>query len=406
MAINLETPKKFKPLIGQAHMVAEELLRPNSRKYDNFDHEYPVELDMLRALIDGMEDGAGSGAGAAGVGQADTLVQEDSDDNKNGTNLSTMLSIIEMCWGDCGLLLTMPGQGLGNSAIAAVANEEQLARFKGKWAAMAITEPEAGSDSAAIRTTAVKDGDNYILNGEKIYVTSGERADLVVVWANVDPSAGRAGIKSFVVERSNPNMKLDRLEEKLGIRASDTAAFILQDCVVHKDNLLGDPEVVTDKGFGGVMQTFDNTRPLVAAMALGVARASLDELRTLLEENGFEINYDKPAAYQPGAVAEFIELEADWEAAKLLTMEAAWMADNRKPNSVQASMAKAKAGRSGTDITLRAVKLAGSVGYSENSLLEKWSRDSKILDIFEGTQQIQLLIIARQLLGLSSSQLK
>jgi acyl-CoA dehydrogenase len=406
MAINLETPKKFVPLIGQAHMVAEELLRPNSRKYDNFDHEYPVELDMLRALIDGMEDGAGSGAGAAGVGQADTLVQEDTDENKNGTNLSTMLSIIEMCWGDVGLLLTMPGQGLGNSAIAAVANEEQLKRFKGKWAAMAITEPEAGSDSAAIRTTAVKDGDNYILNGEKIYVTSGERADLVVVWANVDPSAGRAGIKSFVVERSNPNMKLDRLEEKLGIRASDTAAFILQDCVVHKDNLLGDPEVVTDKGFGGVMQTFDNTRPLVAAMALGVARASLDELRTLLEENGFEIDYDKPAAYQPGAVAEFIELEADWEAAKLLTMEAAWMADNRKPNSVQASMAKAKAGRSGTDITLRAVKLAGSFGYSENSLLEKWSRDSKILDIFEGTQQIQLLIIARQLLGKSSSELK
>ncbi|MGK2878381.1 MAG: acyl-CoA dehydrogenase family protein [Solirubrobacterales bacterium] len=406
MAINLETPRKFKPLVGQAHMVAEELLRPNARKYDNFDHEYPVELDMLRALIDGMEEGVGQGAGAAGVGQADSLVQEDTDDNKNGTNLSTMLSIIEMGWGDCGLLLTMPGQGLGNSAIAAVANEEQLKRFKGKWAAMAITEPEAGSDSASIRTTAVKDGDNYILNGEKIYVTSGKRADLVVVWANVDPSAGRAGIKSFVVERSNPNMKLDRLEEKLGIRASDTAAFILQDCVVHKDNLLGDPEVVTDKGFGGVMQTFDNTRPLVAAMALGVARASLDELRTLLEANGFEINYDKPAAHQPGAVAEFIELEADWEAAKLLTMEAAWMADNRKPNSVQASMAKAKAGRSGTDITLRAVKLAGSVGYSENSLLEKWSRDSKILDIFEGTQQIQLLIIARQLLGLSSSQLK
>ncbi|MFT4050139.1 MAG: acyl-CoA dehydrogenase family protein [Solirubrobacterales bacterium] len=406
MAINLETPKKFAPLVGQAHMVAEELLRPNSRKYDNFDGEYPVELDMLRALIDGMEEGSGQGAGAAGVGQADTLVQEDTDANKNGTNLSTMLSVVEMCWGDCGLLLTMPGQGLGNSAIAAVANEEQLKRFKGKWAAMAITEPEAGSDSASIRTTAVKDGDDYILNGEKIYVTSGERCDVVVVWANVDPSAGRAGIKSFIVERDNPGMKLDRLEHKLGIRASDTAAFILTDCRVSKDNLLGDPEVRTDKGFGGVMQTFDNTRPLVAGMALGVARASLDELRKLLEENGFEIDYDKPAAYQPGAVAEFIELEADWEAAKLLTMEAAWMADNRKPNSVNASMAKAKAGRSGTDITLRAVKLAGSFGYSENSLLEKWSRDSKILDIFEGTQQIQQLIIARQLLGKSSSELK
>lgn len=406
MAINLETPKKFEMLIGQARMVAEELLRPNSHKYDNFDGEYPKELDMLRALMEGMEEGSGQGAGAAGVGQSDTLKQTDTDENKNGTNLSTMLSIIEMCWGDVGLLLTMPGQGLGNSAIAAVANEEQLKRFKGKWAAMAITEPEAGSDSAAIRTTAVKDGDHYILNGEKIYVTSGERADLVVVWANVDPSAGRAGIKSFVVERSNPGMTLDRLEHKLGIRASDTAAFILKDCKVHKDNLLGDPEVRTDKGFGGVMQTFDNTRPLVAAMALGVARAALDELRTLIEESGYEIDYDTPVFHQPGAVAEFIELEADWEAAKLLTMEAAWMADNRKPNSVNASMAKAKAGRSGTDITLRAVKLAGSFGYSENSLLEKWSRDSKILDIFEGTQQIQLLIIARQLLGKSSADLK
>lgn len=407
--INLEYPKKFKPLVSQANMVAQELLRPNSRKYDIAEHEYPVELDMLRSLIEGMEDGSGMGAGAAGVGKGGAegdAPKKDDGGVKNGTNLSTALSIIEMCWGDTGLLLTMPGQGLGNSAIAAVANEEQLKRFKGKWAAMAITEPEAGSDSASIRTTAVKDGDHYILNGEKIYVTSGERCDVVVVWANVDPSAGRAGIKSFVVERDNPGMKLDRLEHKLGIRASDTAAFILTDCKVHKDNLLGDPEVRTDKGFGGVMQTFDNTRPLVAAMALGCSRAALDELRKLIEDAGFEIDYDKPAAHQPGAVAEFLELEADWEAALLLTMQAAWMADNRKPNSVQASMAKAKAGRSGTDITLRAVKLAGAIGYSENDLIEKWSRDSKILDIFEGTQQIQLLIIARQLLGKSSSELK
>ena len=139
---------------------------------------------------------------------------------------------MEMCWGDVGLLLTMPRQGLGNSAIAAVADDEQKARFKGKWAAMAITEPEAGSDSAAIRTTAVLDGDEYVLNGEKIYVTAGERADLVVVWASLDPKLGRAAIKSFVVERSNPGLKLDRLEHKLGIRASDTAAFILDDCRV------------------------------------------------------------------------------------------------------------------------------------------------------------------------------
>ncbi len=401
--INLETPKKFRTLIEQANTVAQEMLRPISRKYDRAEHEYPKELDMLAAMIDGMDEATGSGTGATGVRRDE---KQDPNENRNGSNLSTVLSVAEMCWGDVGLTLTMPRQGLGNSAIASVANDEQLERFKGKWAAMAITEPEAGSDSAAIRTTAVKDGDHYVLNGEKIYVTSGERADLVVVWANVDPSAGRAGIKSFVVERSNPGMKLDRLEHKLGIRASDTAAFRLEDCRVHKDNLLGDPEVKVDKGFAGVMQTFDNTRPLVAAMAVGVARASLEETRRLLEEAGVEIDYDKPAIHQSAAAAEFIELEADYEAARLLTMQAAWMADNSKPNSLEASQAKAKAGRSATDICLRCVKLAGTVGYSESGLLEKWARDVKILDIFEGTQQIQQLIIARRLLNKTSAELK
>ena len=142
--------------------------------------------------------------------------------------MASVLGVIEMCWGDVGLLLSMPRQGLGNSAIAAVANDEQNERFDGKWAAMAITEPEAGSDSAAIRTTAdARRGDEYVLNGEKIYVTSGERADLIVVWATLDPTQGRAAIKSFVVERDNPGLKLDRLEHKLGIKASDTANFVL-----------------------------------------------------------------------------------------------------------------------------------------------------------------------------------
>jgi acyl-CoA dehydrogenase len=300
----------------------------------------------------------------------------------------------------------MPRQGLGNSAIAAVANEEQKKRFAGKWAAMAITEPEAGSDSAAIRTTAVLDGDEYVLNGEKIYVTSGERADLVVVWASLDRDVGRAAIKSFVVSRDNPGLKLDRLEHKLGIRASDTAAFILDDCRVPKEDLLGDPEIDTKKGFGGVMRTFDNTRPLVAAMALGVARASLELTKEKLAEAGVEIDYDRPANTQSAAAAELLELESDFEAARLLTMEAAWMADNSKPNSLHASYAKAKAGRTGTDVALRCIALCGSLGLGEEELLEKWARDAKILDIFEGTQQIQLLIIARQLLGLTSAQLK
>ncbi len=300
----------------------------------------------------------------------------------------------------------MPGQGLGNSAIASVATQQQLETYGGRWAAMAITEPEAGSDSAAIRTTAREDGGDYILDGEKIYVTSGERAELVVVWATLDPSKGRAAIKSFIVERSNPGLKLERVEHKLGIRASDTAAFRLENCRVPADALLGNASIDGKQGFGGAMQTFDNTRPLVAAMAIGVARAALDETHKLLGESGSYIDYDRAALTQNAAAARLLAMEADYEAARLLTLQAAWMADNNKPNSLQASMAKAKAGRMCVETTIGCVELCGAGGYNERQLLEKWARDAKILDIFEGTQQIQLLIVARQLLGKTSAELK
>jgi acyl-CoA dehydrogenase len=405
--INLETPKKLRPLIEQAHQLAMNSLRPISRKYDQAEHEYPKELDMLAAMIDGVsETGATGGAGATGVRRSEK--PEEKAGNKNGANLASVLSIMEMCWGDVGLLLSMPRQGLGNSAIASVANDEQLERFAGTWAAMAITEPEVGSDSANIRTTATKDGDEYVLNGEKIYVTSGERADSVVVWATLDREQGRAAIKSFVVEKGTPGMRVERLEHKLGIRASDTAVIIFEDCRVPAANLLGSPDIDTGsgQGFAGAMATFDNTRPLVAAMAVGCARASLDLTRDILAESGVVVDYDRPAITQSAAASTFLQLESDWEAAYLLTLQSAWMADNRKPNSMEASMAKAKAGRVGSDITLRCVELAGTFGYSETELLEKWARDSKILDIFEGTQQIQQLIVARRVLGLSSAQLK
>jgi acyl-CoA dehydrogenase len=403
--INLETPKKVRPLIEQAHQVAMNMLRPISRKYDVAEHEYPKELDMLAAMIDGLaESGATGGAGAAGV-RRDEATDEVAG-NKNGSNLASVLSVMEMCWGDVALLLSMPRQGLGNSAIASVADDEQLARFGSTWAAMAITEPGIGSDSANLSTTARKDGDEYVLNGEKIFVTSGDRADSVVVWATLDKTLGRAAIKSFVVQKGTPGMNVERLEHKLGIRASDTAVITFTDCRVPAANLLGSPEIDTKQGFAGAMATFDNTRPLVAAMAVGCARASLDLTRDILKQAGVEVDYDRQALAQSAAASTFLQLEADWEAAYLLTLQSAWMADNRKPNSMEASMAKAKAGRMATDVTLRCVELAGTLGYSEVELLEKWGRDSKILDIFEGTQQIQQLIVARRILGLSSAELK
>ena len=396
MAINLELPKKFDSTVERTHMAAEHLFRPISRKYDQAEHEYPVELDELAKLAKQSRSTEKSADAEKSASDAPSV---------NGANMRGLLSALEMSWGDVGLLLSIPGQGLGNAAIAAVANPEQLERFGDVWAAMAITEPSFGSDSAAVSTTATLDGDEYILNGEKIFVTAGSRADHVVVWATIDKSVGRAAIKSFVVPMTTEGVTVARLEHKLGIKASDTAVIRFENARVPAENLLGSPEIDTKKAFGGVMQTFDNTRPVVAAMAIGLGRASLEELRRMLEEAGHEIDYDRPASSQHATVAEFIRLESDWEASWLHTVRAAWMADNKQPNSTEASMSKAKAGRTVTDITNKTVEIGATAGYSETSLVEKWARDSKILDIFEGTQQIQQLIIARRVLGKSSTDL-
>jgi acyl-CoA dehydrogenase len=400
--MNLEIPKKFRPVTDAAMMAAKTIFRPISRKYDTLEHAYPKELDLLAAALDGMNDGGGDVGGAKGS-RGEKITNDGS--VRNGSNIANVLNIMAMCYGDVGLLLAIPRQGLGNAAIAAVANDEQLKRFGKVWAAMAITEPGAGSDSAAIITTAVKDGDDYILNGEKIYVTAGERADAIVVWASIDKSLGRAAIKSFVVEQGTPGMELVRLETKMGIRASDTAAISFTNCRVPAANLLGSPEIDVKKGFAGVMETFDNTRPFVAAMAVGCAEAALERTKELLKDK-IQLNYTSPINNLKAIESEILKLEADFEAARLLTIKAAWMADNKMPNSLEASICKAKAGRVGSRITLKCVELCSSLGYSEVELLEKWARDSKILDIFEGTQQIQQLIIARRLLGKSSKDLK
>lgn len=403
MAINLELPKKLRAVIEKGHQGAAEILRPISRKYDEKEHAYPVELDTVATLFEGISE-------AKTISFAGAEAFRDGDDgpkgNINGGNMSAVLNIIEVSWGDVALVLSIPYQGLGNAAISGVATDEQLERLGKVWAAMAITEPGFGSDSAAVTTTAKLDGDEYVINGEKIYVTAGSRATHIVVWASLDKSKGRAAIKSFIVPREHPGVTVERLEHKLGIKASDTAAIRFDNVRIPKENLLGSPDINVEKGFAGVMETFDNTRPVVAGMAVGVARAALEELRKILTDAGIEISYDKPAHAQSAAAAEFLRMEADWESGYLLTLRSAWQADNRIPNSKEASMGKAKAARVASDITLKTVELAGTTGYSEQALLEKWARDSKILDIFEGTQQIQQLVVARRLLGLSSAELK
>ena len=347
--INLEIPNKLNGMLGLAREVAQSTLRPISRKYDSQEHTYPVELDMFAKILQGMDEG-GKGVGA---NQISRDAGDKSNTVKNGKNMSAVLTMFEMAWGDLGLTLTIPGQGLGNSAIAAVATAEQKERFRGRWASMAITEPGAGSSN--ISTTATLDGDSWVLNGEKIFVTCGERAELCVVWATIDKAAGKAGIKSFVVEKGTPGFTVDRVEHKLGIRASDTASLSFRDCRVPKENLLGSADIQGKKGFAGVMQTFDITRPVVAAMAIGVAKASLDLTTELLAKEGLKAHYEAELLDRNAVEAELVMMEAELEAARLLTLKAAWMADNGQPNSKEASMSKAKAGRVGTAIALKCV---------------------------------------------------
>jgi acyl-CoA dehydrogenase len=331
----------------------------------------------------------------------------------------------ELCWGDAGLYLRTPFAGLGGSAVAAAGTKEQKARFLSvfsadgapAWGAMAITEPSAGSDSAAIQTTATLDGEEWVLDGTKIFCTGGEGAATApggfgVGWATVDKKAGRGGIKAFVVEAGTPGMTLVGLEKKLGIRASDTATLRFEGCRVPMTNLLGSAEVkrsskgAGDKGFKGAMATFDASRPIVAAMAVGVGRAALDCLKEELARAGVEPRYDVAAAAQTALERDLVQMEAELQAARLLTWRAAAMMNRGRPNNLEASMAKAKAGSAVTRITQKAVEWLGPRGYSKQLLVEKWMRDAKINDIYEGTQQINLLIVARRILDYSSSMLR
>jgi acyl-CoA dehydrogenase len=400
------------------HAAATQMMRPISREYDENEHREPRQFwEMMwsaqsLAATTGEKSTADKSKGNAASAETTTGTIA------NARTLLSCLTAEEFCWGDAGLFISIPGGGLGGAAVAAAGSPEQRERFlrrfregQPKWGAMAITEPGCGSDSAAVTTTATRDGDHWVINGTKIFCTSGlmaaEKSEgFVVVWATLDRKAGRAAIKPFVVEHNTPGMTVVRVENKLGIRASDTAMLTFDNCRVPADHLLGSAEIRTEGGgFKDVMATFDATRPIVAAMALGVGRAALDFVRDFLDEQKITIRYGLSPRRLSVIERDFMEMEVQLKAARLLTWRAAWMLDAGMRNSLEASMAKAKAGRAVTLITQKAVELLGPLGYSRNQLVEKWMRDAKINDIFEGTQQINLMIVARRILEYSSKEL-
>jgi acyl-CoA dehydrogenase len=412
--IDFELEPQVIERLGMYHAVAENLMRPISREYDEREHEEPEEFFKTMWQAQSLAEAAPGASERKPRGDSAAPARPSS---LKLRNLLTCTTTEEMCWGDAGLFLSIPNSGLGGAAVMAAGTPEQKTRFlkrysegEPKWGAMAITEASCGSDSAAIQTTAVKDGDHWVINGTKIFCTGGQRAveksdGFVVVWATVDKSAGRAGIKSFVVERGAPGMQVARVENKLGIRASDTAMIIFDNCRVPLDHLLGSPEVRREGGFKDAMATFDATRPIVAAMAIGVGRAALDFVRDFLRQQNVPIRYGISPRRLTAIERDFMEMEVQLKAARLLTWRAAWMLDTGKRNNLEASMAKAKAGLVVTQITQKAVEILGPLGYSRKLLLEKWMRDAKINDIFEGTQQINMLIVARRILGYGNKEL-
>ena len=421
--IDFEIPEQISSQLSVLEQVAIHVMRPAARYYDEHEHDRP--WDYIKMMWEG-----GNNAGYRGRQQpssGEMLSMTSSSEKGEGPRIRnvTLMHTVEMLsYGDCGLYLSTAGGGLGSAAIEASGTPEQkarfLARFSGgepKWGAMCMTEPHAGSDTANIRTTAKlsEDGKEWILNGDKIFVTSGlmaaqDSTGFVVVWATVAPGTGRAGMKSFVVEAGTPGMKVVRLEKKHGIRASDTAAINFSDCRIPFDNILGSPEVATadgksSKGFQGAMKTFDATRPLVAASAVGVGRAALDFTKEYLTKNGLTIRYDAPPGKLTAIERDVMRMEGQLRAAWLLIIRAAWQMDNGISNTMEASMCKVKAGEAVTWVTQKAVELLGHDGYSTKLLIEKWMRDGKINDLYEGTGQINRLIVARRLLGYSSKEL-
>jgi acyl-CoA dehydrogenase len=317
-------------------------------------------------------------------------------------NLLSMLANEEMAWGDAALSTALPGPGLAAPPLLSQGTPEQQKHFFARyqdgqlhWGALALTEPGIGSDVAGMATTALLDGDEWILNGRKQYITNGARADLVIVFATIDKQLGREGIRPFVVPKETPGMHVGRIEQKMGLRASQTAELIFEDCRIPKEHLLAGRESSKKAGFKAAMGTLDATRPMVGALALGIARAAYETTCEWVRE---ELPANYPVYKRRELLNELEELRQELEMARLLIWRAAWMADQRLPNSKEASMCKAYAGTLVMKAAAAGVRITAPGEESETRrFLQKWFRDAKVFDIFEGTAQIQRLVIARRL---------
>jgi acyl-CoA dehydrogenase len=303
----------------------------------------------------------------------------------------------EIAWGCSGIGTSLSCNGLATAPIILGGSEETKKKYLGmlteepKLASFCLTEPDAGSDVSGMRTTAVKNGDEYVINGTKCFITNGGYADFYTVYAKTDKEAGHRGISAFVVDRNLDGVTVDKKEDKLGQRASNTATISFNDVVIPAENLLAEE----NKGFKLAMMTLDRTRPGVAAMAVGIARAAFEFARDYSKER---VQFGVPIAMHQAIQFMIADMATKIEAARLLTWQGAAMLDQGQRNTLASSHAKRFAADSAMEITTDAVQVYGGYGFIKDYPVEKLMRDAKIMQLYEGTSQIQRLVIAREVL--------
>jgi acyl-CoA dehydrogenase len=315
-----------------------------------------------------------------------------------GTCLDNCLVQEEVAFGCSGINTSLSANSLGATPLIIAGTDEQKKKFFGRmtseysFAAYCCSEPDAGSDVAGMRTRVTKHGDDYVLNGQKRWITNGGVASFYTVFATFDPALKHKGIACFVVDASTPGVKPGRKENKMGQRASNTTDVIFEDVVLPKSALVG----TEDGGFKVAMKTFDKSRPWIAASAAGVIRRALEESRNYsLERKTFGV----PIAQHQAIQFMLAEMAISYEATRLLTHKAAWLVDKGDLSSIVSSYAKAYGADAAMRATTDAVQIFGGYGYTKEYPVEKLMRDAKLLQIYEGTSQIQRVVIARNILG-------
>ena len=402
----METPQAAKMIQQMAHMFAEKFMRPAAPKYDELE-EMPWDI-MEQAANMGISQSVVVESDEAPGASSKPVDEGDKPKKPSVRNQVMAVGAEELAWGCAGISLAMSGSGLAATPVAKLGTPEQKKLFteclKGKdehghirVAAMAMSEPTTGSDISDIRTIAEKSGKYYILNGTKQWITNGKSASVYVVWAQTDKSLGRAGVRGFVIPRDTEGLIPGAKERKLGIRASETAQVILENCKVPEEWMLGGEEGAR-QGIKGAHAMFDATRPMVGAQGVGIARAAYDYM---VEYGKQETLWGKPLCEHQWYAFEIAEMALEIEASRMLVQKACWMADNNIPNADIAAMSKAHGARTAQLVTTRAIRLLGNEGWTRAHPVEKWYRDAKIYDIFEGTGQIQRRIMSRNIFGVN-----